>query len=1224
MFLARYGFYLLVAQTVFAGSQSVSWPLEFEANSGQFAPAVLYLARSSSHFVYLTRDAITLGLTHSGRPDDWLRLTLAAASPNATVSAEDRTAGISNYLIGNDPRRWRRGVSHYRNVRYTGVWPGIDLLLHAGEQSLEYDFIVSPGSDPSRIRLRHDHASSLRLDANGDLILETASGQVRQHRPVIYQPSLGARRPVPGGYRILNGREIAFQIDRYDPRLPLIIDPVLTYSSYLAGTGTAALNAMTVDAGGNIYLTGRASSPDFPLSIAQTSSGSGLYRTQNAGITWATTGPGVGPSKVTALTADPKNNAVIYAGASRGIFKSADGGLNWKPASGLPNDAVAAIAVDPSNTNTVYACMSEGLYQSADAGNTWKSIVAGPVISVAVAATKPGLVYAGRPSAPILRSTDGGASWQEVGSAVSPAALAVDPSNSFTIYAGTSRSGIYLSTDGGNTWTFSNTGMVAGATPVNVNALAIDPRIPQRLYAATSIGLFRSSDGGTLWTPVPGAIGTLNVLALAINPQDANFVYAGTAGAGVYRSSDGGNTWTATGPANLDANAVAVDATGSFVHAGLFVGTQGFVTKLSPGANSLVYSTYIGGAGLSDGRAIALDTAGHAYVCGATDAPDFPTRNAYQPAIGGSRDAFFFRLNAAGSDFDYASFFGGRGDDVCEAIALDSSGNVYLAGNTYTTAAGPSGNSLPTTSGAFQFASPGGGQDCFAAKFDDSGHRLTYSTYLGGGANDACFALAVDRSGYAYLSGTTRSANFPLLQPSLGGTISSPPGLSFLSSFLARLNPDGAALSYSSLLGGMQGDTEVDGIALDSTGRVYLTGYTKATDFPFTANALSTVVSKNGKTIVVVVDPNFNRLVYSSALPGGGPDAGWRVQPDVFGNAWVIGTSYSNQFPVTSDALPHPQTSDPAPYLAEIDVGASKLLHATLLAGTAGGTGRALSVSTDGTVFAAGSTLSTDFPLQGSPFQTAKTNDYAIFLQHLDFRQTVPPPPAVSPTIASVVNAASFAANSLSPGAGITILGTNLADATAQYSSLPPTTLGGAVVSINGESIPLFYVSPTQINGQIPFDVPSGSLTLTVTATLGSNTASANAPVVISTVAPGIFLIGTNRAAATNPDNSVNTSNNPATPGDVVTVYFTGIGPLDNPVPTGQPAPLTGSLSRATLPVSATIGGQDAAVVFAGLTPGSITLAQANLVVPNLSPGDYPVVVRIGSATSNAPILSVK
>lgn len=1198
-------------------NQPVSLPLEFEVNTGQFAPQVHYLARGSNHFVYLTHSAMTLGFNDAQQRDTSLRMTLVGANPEGSMSGEARTTGVSNYLIGNDPAHWHRGVGHYARVRYYEVWRGIDLLFYGKDQSLEYDFIVHPGSDPAEIRLRYENARSLRLNDQGDLILATEQGEVRQRRPRIYQVAKGMRYNLSGGYRIVDGQEVRLDVQSYDHTLNLVIDPVLTYSTYIGGTGMAKLNAMSLDSAGNLYLTGRVSSPDFPFAgnTQAASSSVGLYRSQDRAASWATAGSGIGSAKVLSLVADPQHSTVLYSGTSHGLSKSADGGATWKAASGLPADAVTTVSLDPANAATVYACMSEGLYQSKDSGVTWKALLSGPVTSVVAAATQAGLIYAGRASAPILRSQDGGVNWQEVGAAVSVNALAIDPTNALIVYAATTRSGIYLSADGGTTWAYSNTGLTRGSAPLPIYALAIDPRIPQRLYAGTANGLYRSNDWGTDWTPGGTGIGTRPVLSLAINLLDANYVYAGTARSGVFQSVDGGDNWASTGPANLDVNAVLVDSAARFVYAGLYLGTQAFVTKVNAGGTALVYSTYIGGSGNTDGRGIAVDATGHTYVCGTTDAADFPTRNAYQTSIGGSRDVFFLRLNTSGSDVDYSSYFGGHGDDVCEVVALDPDGNVYLAGNTY---AMPTGvNDFPTTLGAFQRAGPGGDQDCFVSKFDDTGQRLTYSTYLGGVAVDACYGMTVDRSGSVYLAGMTASPNFPLRQPSLGGTIPSPPVLTHSSGFVAILNSDGTDLSKAALLGGLKGDTEVNGLALSPSGQVYLTGYTKAPDFPLTSNALSTLISQNAKTFVSVVDPAFTTLVYSTVLPGPGPDSAAKIQRDALGNAWVIGTASTSQFPTTPDAIAHAATSDPTPYVAQVDVTASRLLHSTYLAGTAGGTGSAIALSADGKVYGAGSTLSTDFPASTGPFQSAKSTDYAIFLQYLDFTQT---PPPVAPAITAVVNGASFAAASLAPGAAITISGTNLATATAHFTSAPPLTLEGTSVSINGQNIPLFYVSPTQINGQLPFEIPLGAATLKVTA---NSTSSAAFPITVAAAAPGIFLIGTNRAAATNPDGSVNDSNNPAAAGGIITVYFTGVGPLDHLVATGAPAPLDGTLCQATLFVTATIGGQLADVRFAGLTPGSISLAQANIVVPNLPAGDYPLLIKVGGASSNAPFISV-
>jgi uncharacterized protein (TIGR03437 family) len=1170
---------LLIAPSLHANPKL---PLEFEANAGQFDPTVLYLARTSNHYVYLSRDGVVLG-------NSALRISFPGAQTDPR--GESPTGGVTNYLIGNDPAQWRRGVPRYASIRYPSVWRGIDLVLHGRDQSLEYDFVVSRDSDPSKIRLRYDNALSLRVDRNGDLLVRTAYGEVRQHRPEIYQTVDGKRQTIRGRFRILSARETGFEVGRYDRSHDLVIDPVLTYSTFLAGTGTAKLNAMALDSSGSVYLTGKVSSPDFPLvgATAPASTGSGLYRRNEAGA-WAQLGSGVGPSKILALAADPKNNATVYAGTSHGVFKTVDGGLTWKSTAALPLDAINGVSVDFTNS-TVYAATNEGLFQSADGGATWKQLLTTPVTCVISAPTRPGLIYAGRPAAPILRSFDGGASWQEVGVPVTTNGLAIDPTNSQTVYAATSRSGFYVSTDNGNTWTFSNLGMANGVNPLTVNAVAIDPRIPQRLYAATTAGLYRSSDGGVVWTPAGTGIGTRNVLSISINPANGGEVYVGAAAAGLFRSADGGDTWVSAGLPNLDANAVAVDAAGQFVHTGLWIGTQTFVSKLNAAGTALAYSTYVGGAGVSEGRAITVDGTGRAHVCGATDAADFPSRNAYQPALAGSRDAFFLRLNPAGSDLDYSGFLGGHGDEVCEGIALDSNSNLYLMGNTYTTAGGASTNDFPTSTGAFQRSSPGGGQDCFVTKFDDTARRLTYSTYFGGSATDTCNGFAVDRQGFVYLAGTTKSPNIPLNQPAFGGTISTPPVLRFNAGFFTRLTADGSDISYSVLLGSSTADSEIDGLALDQLGRVHLTGSTRATDFPMTANALATAVPQQGKTFVSVVDPNFNKLVYSTVLPGAGSDIGWRIQPDIFGNPWITGNAF-------------PAAGNPTPFVAQIDITASKLLQRTNLAGSQGGIASAIAVATDGTVYAAGSALSTDFPVQGGPFQTAKNADYALYVQHLDFSQ----PSLPQPVITAIANGASFV-RGLSPGAVIAIFGTNLA------TTKPADTS----VSIDGKNIPLFYVSATQVNAQIPYELGPSTPVLRVTV---NGVSSAPGSLEILPAAPGIFLVG-NRAAVTNADNNLNTAANPATAGSTITIYFTGIGPLDNPVPTGAPAPLSGPLSRATLPVTVTIGGQRAAVAYVGLTPGSIALAQANVVVPNLPSGDYPVVITIGGFDSNGPAISV-
>jgi uncharacterized protein (TIGR03437 family) len=224
------------------------------------------------------------------------------------------------------------------------------------------------------------------------------------------------------------------------------------------------------------------------------------------------------------------------------------------------------------------------------------------------------------------------------------------------------------------------------------------------------------------------------------------------------------------------------------------------------------------------------------------------------------------------------------------------------------------------------------------------------------------------------------------------------------------------------------------------------------------------------------------------------------------------------------------------------------------------------------------------------------------------------------PTIAAVANAASFT-NVVSPGSLVTIFGTNLAGTTAQAKSVPwQTTVAGVTVLINNVAAPVQYVSPTQINLQLPIQTPVGPATATVEF---SGASSAPFSFDIATASPGIFSYGTNRAIATNPDGSVNGPSNPVAPGASLTVYITGVGPVNQPIATNA-APPTRPVASSTLDSSATIGNSPATVAFIGLTPGFIGLGQANLQVPRPLPGgDYPIVITLGGVASAAATITV-
>ncbi len=392
-----------------------------------------------------------------------------------------------------------------------------------------------------------------------------------------------------------------------------------------------------------------------------------------------------------------------------------------------------------------------------------------------------------------------------------------------------------------------------------------------------------------------------------------------------------------------------------------------FVTELNPTGTALVYSTYLGGSGILDTAVvgcsaatnnsaevscgIAVDSAGEAYVAGSTESTNFPvTPEAFQTVLNGGSNAFVTKVNATGTALVYSTYLGGRGADAASGIAVDSAGNAYVTGKTSST-------NFPVTSGAFQTTlHPSGSTyvfpDAFVTKLNPTGTSLVYSTYLGGstgGEGDSAAAVAVDASGNAYIAGSATSTDFPVT----AGAFQTTNNFGFLSSltgtyamygpnaFLTKLNPAGSALVYSTYLGGSGGTVnfsdslfmvagdQATGVAVDSAGDGYVTGYTASSNFPVTQGAFQTVNNDQvlpyyGNSVggynafVTELNPSGNELLYSTFLGGNGVGwAGWAgagteagygdqavgLALDSTNNVYAAGNAVSVDFPVTSGAF---------------------------------------------------------------------------------------------------------------------------------------------------------------------------------------------------------------------------------------------------------------------------------------------------------------------------------
>ncbi len=420
---------------------------------------------------------------------------------------------------------------------------------------------------------------------------------------------------------------------------------------------------------------------------------------------------------------------------------------------------------------------------------------------------------------------------------------------------------------------------------------------------------------------------------------------------------------------------------------------------------NLAWSTYLGGSGDDYGNGIAVDTTGNVYVTGETYSSNFPaTAGAFDTAYnGGSYDVFVAKLDANGSGLVYTTYLGGSGDDYGYRLAVDTAGNAYVTGTT-------SSSNFPTTTGAFD-TTYSGNSDVFVVKLNASGSGLVYATYLGGTSSECdpspydsydpyswahidSFGIAIDVAGNAYVTGWTKSSDFPTTTGAFdttynGGADTYPVGGD---AFVAKLNASGSGLVYSTYLGGT-GDDRGIGIAVDATGNAYVTGETYSSNFPTTAGAFDTTF--NGTCIdafVAKLNASGSSLVYSTYLGGSGSDSmyddrGEDIAVDATGNAYVTGWTCASDFPTTAGAFDTTHNGLAADaFVAKFNVSGSDLEYSTYLGGSHDDKGYDIAVDSAGNACLTGWTTSSDFPTTAGAFDTTYDGLYSddVFVVRLD------------------------------------------------------------------------------------------------------------------------------------------------------------------------------------------------------------------------------------------------
>lgn len=675
-------------------------PAHFEANRGQTGPHVKFLARGSRYALFLTSTDAVLALTRpqvKGAPDrndqrgSVLRMHFLGANPEPRVVGQEALSGKVNYFLGKDPASWRTNVPIYARVRYEDIYPDIDLVFYGTQRHLEYDFVVAPGADFRRIALSFQGADRMHVDAAGDLVLETAAGALRQRRPVIYQLGAdGRRQPIAGGYEIKDANRVGFQVAAHDARRPLVIDPLLDYSTYLGGSGNDQGLDIAVDDAGETYVAGLTSSTDFPTTPGafQSVPGTGFVTKLDATGTALVYSTYLGRG-VKAVAVDGSGHAYVTGHAGPDFPTTPDA---FQPAFRGGSDAFVT-KLDPTGSALVYSTYLGG--RSPDVGND-------------VAVDAAGDAYVA------------GSIQMNFDFPTTPGAFDTTPNGiveAFVAKLNATGTALVYSTllGGAETW-------AAG--------IAVD-----RDGSAYVTGIHQGAGAGNFPT-TPGAFDTTYNGGFFLQSDAFVTKLDPTGSALVYSTFLGGGRGDEIGEAIVigeDGRAYVVGRTDSAdfpttpgaLQPALAGGYDAFVTVLDANGEALHSSTYLGGSGLDWGFGIALSGAAHIYVTGHTKSTDFPTTpSAFQPALaGGFSDAFVTRLDATGAALLYSTFLGGSGEDAGRRIAVDGRGYAYVTGMTDSA-------DFPTTAAAFDTTFNGGFKDVFVAKISDP---VALSVFLEGG-----------------------------------------------------------------------------------------------------------------------------------------------------------------------------------------------------------------------------------------------------------------------------------------------------------------------------------------------------------------------------------------------------------------------------------------------------------------------------------------------------------
>ncbi|HYI98012.1 MAG TPA: SBBP repeat-containing protein [Bryobacteraceae bacterium] len=699
----------------------------FEPNRGQSVLEVLYSSLGEGLHVSLNRQGASVSMGRDlGEEVGWV---LVGSEPSAASRPQSPTMGISNYLFGSDPDSWITEVPHFQKVQFDSVYPGIDAVYYFSESNeLEYDFLVAPGADPARIRIRLRGMQSLRIAENGDLIVRTAEGDWRKRKPLAYQSQGDSTKNIAAAY-VLHGRdEVTFRIGAYDPSKPLVIDPVVNFASYIGGSDADSVHAMAVDSVGNMYLTGRTDSGNFPGTTASNYRGGGdafVVKLDPTGsrVIYSTYVGGSGDDGANGIAVDSSGAAYITGFTRSGNFPVSSNAGQRSYAGGVSDVFVAKLSASGSQLS--YATYLGGFY--SDFAN-------------AIAIDNSGNAY-------VTGGTES-FNFPTTSNAFQPVRTGLDL-DVFVSKLNSTGSDLIYST------------FIIGELDDEAFGIAVDASGAAYVTGVTP-GFFFPTTTGALKTRC-----NFDAFVTKLQPSGSNLAYSTCLG-----GSD--DEWAAAIALTQDGGAIITGATessdfprtSSQALQGCGRAQDAFVSRLNNNGTSLVFSGCLSGSRNENGTAVVVDGTGSILVGGVTDSDNFPvTADAARGRRSGGEDGFLSRMDAGATALLYGTYLGGSSDDSATTVASDSSGRAFVGGATES-------GEFPVSANPFQRTRAGSSDGFFIRiEFDTQPPVINPNGIVGGASfrrEPVAPGSIVALFGSSLASAVTNSAEVPL-PTTLGG-----------------------------------------------------------------------------------------------------------------------------------------------------------------------------------------------------------------------------------------------------------------------------------------------------------------------------------------------------------------------------------------------------------------------------------------------------------------------